>query len=75
MTDPIALAVAFPGNLETKFLKYLGSILDIIFSKYRILSMEIYRRWILAFAVASHKNLEVHVFKNFRSNPTINQLN
>ena len=35
MTDPIALAVAFPGNLETKFLKYLGSILDIIiFFKY-----------------------------------------
>ena len=40
MTDPIALAVAFPGNLETKFLKYLGSILDIIFSKYHILSNE-----------------------------------
>ena len=40
MTDPIALAVAFPGNLETKFLKYLGSILEIIFSKYHILSNE-----------------------------------
>ena len=33
MTDPIAFAVAFPENLETKFLKYLGSIRDIIFSK------------------------------------------
>ena len=33
MTDPIALAVAFSGNLETKFLNYLGSILDIILSK------------------------------------------
>ena len=33
MTDPIALAIAFLGNLETKFLKYLGSILDIIFFK------------------------------------------
>ena len=33
MTDPIALAVAFPENLDTKFLKYLGSIRDIIFSK------------------------------------------
>ena len=33
MTDPIALAVALSGNLETKFLKYLGSILDIIFSR------------------------------------------
>ena len=54
--------------------KYLGSILDIIFSKYRILSTKIYRRWILAFAVASHKNLEVHIFENFRSNSTINQL-
>ena len=72
MTDPIALAVAFPENLETKFLKYLGSILDIIFSKYRILLTKIYRRWILAFAVASHKNLEVHIFKNFRSKSTIN---
>ena len=40
MTDPIALAVAFPGNLETKFLKYLRSILDIIFSKSHILSNE-----------------------------------
>ena len=33
MTDPIAFAVAFPENLETKFLKYLGSIRDIIFFK------------------------------------------
>ena len=33
MTDPIALAVALLGNLETKFLKYLESIQDIIFSK------------------------------------------
>ena len=41
MTDPIALAVAFPGNLETKILKYLGSILDIILlkiKKYHIVS-------------------------------------
>ena len=40
MTDPIALAVAFPENLKTKFLKYLRSILDIIFSKSHILSNE-----------------------------------
>ena len=33
MTDPIALAVAFHGNLETKILKYLRSIWDLIFSK------------------------------------------
>ena len=63
MTDPIALAVTFPGNLEKKFLKYLGSILDIIFFKISYFIFEIrYRRWILAFAVASHKNLEVHIF-------------
>ena len=75
MTDPIALAVAFPGNLETKFLNILEVFLILFFSKSHILSMEIYRRWILAFAVASHKNLEVHIFRNFRSKPTINQLN
>ena len=39
MKDLIVLAVAFPGNLETKFLKYLRSIRDIIFSKSHTLSI------------------------------------
>ena len=38
MTNPIALALTFSGNLETEFLKYLESILDIIFSKSHTLS-------------------------------------
>ena len=68
MTDPIALAVAFHGNLETKILS-----LGILFLDKSKNIFEIkYQRWILAFAVASHKNLEVHIVRNFRSNFTIN---
>ena len=61
MTDPIALAVAFPGNLETKILSLGILFLD----KSKNISEIKYRRWVLAFAVASHKNLEVHIFRNF----------
>ena len=60
MTDPIALAVAFPGNLETKNFKI--SFVSKIKDKSRNIFEIKYRRWILAFAVASHKNLEVYIF-------------
>ena len=65
MTDPIALAVAFPGNLEaTNFLKYPSDIISKIKDKSKNIFEIKYRRWILAFAVASHKNLEVYIFRN-----------
>ena len=70
MTDPIALAVAFPGNLETKILKYHS------FPKLKDKSKNIfeikYRRWILAFAVASHKNLEIYIFSEIFERSSLN---
>ena len=62
MTDPIALAVAFPGNLEAKNLKYHSDIISKIKDKSKNIFKIKCRRWILAFAVASHKNLEVYIF-------------
>ena len=58
MTDPITLAVAFPGNLETQNFK----IPFVSKTKSRNIFEIKYRRWILAFAVASHKNLEIYIF-------------
>ena len=47
MTDPIALAVAFPENLETKYLN-ISEVFGILFSKSHTLSanfLEIIRKF------------------------------
>ena len=44
MTDPIAFAVAFLGNLETKFFKYLSEVFGILFFQNLVFYQQIFQK-------------------------------
>ena len=44
MMDPIALAIIFPGNLETKFFKYLSEVFGILFFQNLVFYQQIFQK-------------------------------